>query len=94
MHGDGNKLPDPDSSPTSRHKTEDASTAVHRFYHQERGVHFYTANEIEAENVIAKSLGSGYSLNNAEGERDLLDNGWGYRYEGVAWYAQAVDWYA
>ena len=74
----------------STRKTENAQSEVHRFYHPERGVHFYTADETEAENVIAKSLGYGYSLDNAQGEHDLLDNGWGYRYEGVAWYASDV----
>ena len=63
------------------------SAQRHRFYHLGKGIHFYTADEIEAATVIEKSIGSGYSLSNAVGIYNLLDNGWGYAYEGIAWYA-------
>ena len=59
---------------------------VYRFYNPGRGIHFYSASESEANNVIAKSLGNGYTLDNAKQEDNLLSNGWGYIYEGIAWY--------
>ena len=61
-------------------------TEVHRFYHPEREVHFFTASESEANNVIAKSIGNDYNLDNARGVLNLMGDGWGYVYEGVAWY--------
>ena len=61
-------------------------TEVHRFYNPERDVHFYTASESEANGIIAKSIGNNYNLANARGVFNLMDDGWGYVYEGVAWY--------
>ena len=66
--------------------TSEASNEVHRFYNPGKGNHFYSASDSEAENIIAMSLGSGYDLSNALKEDDLLPNGWGYIYEGAAWY--------
>ena len=63
----------------------DQQTAVHRFYHPQSEVHFYTANESEANNVISNSLGANYDLENAY-LVDPSSTGWGYKYEGVAWY--------
>ena len=59
---------------------------MHRFYHPEKDVHFFTASESEANGVIAKSIGNSYNLDNARGVLNLTDDGWGYIYEGVAWY--------
>jgi hypothetical protein len=70
----------------STDKTDSASTEVHRFYQPDKGVHFYSSSELEANIVIANSIGQGYSLENAAGIDNLLFGGWGYIYEGVAWY--------
>lgn len=70
-------------SPT---QSEATPNEVYRFYNPGRGIHFYSASETEANNVIANSLGSGYTLDNAKQEDNLLSNGWGYIYEGIAWY--------
>ena len=67
-------------------QTDDAPTEVHRFYNEFKKVHFYSANASEANNVIANSLGDGYDINNAMNQDNLLSNGWGYVYEGIAWY--------
>ena len=64
-------------------------TEVHRFYHPEKDVHFYTASEDEANGIIAKSIGNDYSLDNARGVFNLMSDGWGYVYEGVAWYVDS-----
>ena len=61
-------------------------TTVHRFYNQAKGVHFYSASTEEANTVITESLGDGYDLNNALNQSNLIDGGWGYVYEGSAWY--------
>ena len=66
--------------------TSDTPNEVYRFYNRDKGIHFYTANDSEANNIIANSLGSGYDLSNALKEDDLLPNGLGYIYEGTAWY--------
>ena len=66
--------------------TSETPNEVHRFYNPGRGIHFYSASDVEANNIIANSLGSGFDLNNALKEDDLLPNGWGYIYEGAAWY--------
>ena len=66
--------------------TSETPNEVHRFYNRGRGIHFYSASDAEANNIIANSLGSGYDLSNALKEDDLLPNGWGYIYEGAAWY--------
>ena len=70
-------------SPTASDATPNE---LYRFYNPGRGIHFYSASESEANNVIAKSLGDGYTLENAKQEDNLLSNGWGYIYEGIAWY--------
>jgi len=67
-------------------KSADTPTEVHRFYHESKGIHFYSASEVEANNVITKSLGDEYNIDNARNNDNLLSNGWGYVYEGVAWY--------
>ena len=70
----------------SHQETSETPNDVHRFYNPGKGIHFYSASEAEANNIIANSLGSGFDLNNALKEDDLLPNGWGYIYEGIAWY--------
>ena len=67
--------------------SNESDTSVYRFFNPSKGVHFYTASEAEANNVITESLGDGYDLSNAlNGSDNLLANGWGYVYEGIAWY--------
>ena len=66
--------------------TSETPNEVYRFYNREKGIHFYSASDTEANNIIANSLGSGYDLSNARNEDNLLPNGWGYIYEGTAWY--------
>ena len=66
--------------------TSETPNEVHRFYNPGKGIHFYSASDAEANNVIANSLGSGFDLSNAQKEDDLLPGGWGYIYEGTAWY--------
>ena len=66
--------------------TSETPNEVYRFYNRGKGIHFYSASDAEANNIIANSLGSGYDLSNALKEDDLLPNGWGYVYEGAAWY--------
>ena len=72
----------------STEKTEVTPTEVHRFYHAENGVHFYSSNLEEVSNVISESSGADY-MNDLDAALNapLLENGWGYTYEGVAWYA-------
>ena len=70
-------------SPT---QSEATPNEVYRFYNPGRGIHFYSASEVEANNVIANSLGEDYTLDNAFNEDNLLPGGWGYVYEGIAWY--------
>ena len=71
----------------TQEETPQTTNEVHRFYNPDKGIHFYTASEAEANNVISNSLGSGFDISNALQENDLLSHGWGYIYEGVAWYA-------
>ena len=71
----------------TREETPETTNEVHRFYNPDKGIHFYSASEAEANNVISNSLGSGFDISNALQENDLLSRGWGYIYEGVAWYA-------
>lgn len=66
--------------------TSETPNEVHRFYNRGKGIHFYSASDVEANNIIANSLGSGFDLSNALKEDDLLPGGWGYIYEGAAWY--------
>ena len=72
----------------STEKTEVTPTEVHRFYHADNGVHFYSSNLEEVSNVISESSGADY-MNDLDAAQNapLLENGWGYIYEGVAWYA-------
>lgn len=67
-------------------QSEATPNEVYRFYNPGRGIHFYSASEVEANNVIANSLGEDYTLDNAFNEDNLLPGGWGYVYEGIAWY--------
>ena len=71
----------------SHQETSETPNEVHRFYNSVKGIHFYTASHSEASNIIANSLGGEFDLSNARNENDLLVNGWGYIYEGIAWYA-------
>ena len=66
--------------------TSETPNGVHRFYNPGKGIHFYSASDAEANNIIANSLGSGYDLSNARNKDTLLPTGWGYIYEGAAWY--------
>ena len=66
--------------------TSETPNEVHRFYNPGKGIHFYSASDAEANNVISNSLGSGFDLSNAQKEDELLPDGWGYIYEGTAWY--------
>jgi hypothetical protein len=64
--------------------------AVYRFYRN--GIHFYTTNESERDNIIARSYGNGVGVNDLNGNpkaRDLITGGLGYQYEGVAY--EALD---
>ena len=70
----------------SKTSTEATPNEVYRFYNRDRGIHFYSASESEANNVILNSLGEGYNLSNAIKEDNLKPDGWGYIYEGIAWY--------
>jgi len=71
----------------TQEETPQTTNEVHRFYNPDKGIHFYSASDAEANNVISNSLGSGFDISNALQENDLLSYGWGYIYEGVAWYA-------
>ena len=71
-------------------KTEDTPNEVYRFYKRDKGIHYYSYNEIEANDLIAKSLGDGYTLENSQNNNNLLDEGLGYVYEGIAWYAADI----
>ena len=71
----------------SQTQTETTPVEIYRFYHAGKGIHFYSASETEANNVIANSLGESYNLENARNHDNLLTGGWGYIYEGIAWYA-------
>ena len=70
----------------SQQATSETPNEVRRFYNPGKGIHFYSASDTEANNIIANSLGSGFDLSNALKVDDLLPNGWGYIYEGAAWY--------
>jgi len=63
---------------------------VYRFYNSRSGVHFYTPDSAERDNVISKSYVAGTTFNSLQakpGSGDLLTGGWGYTYEGVAYQA-------
>ena len=61
--------------------------AVYRFFNPSKGVHFYTASSEERDTVIRRSVGDAYvgQLDQAA-QAPLLNGGWGYRYEGLAWF--------
>jgi len=61
--------------------------AVYRFFNVEKGVHFYTISTEERDNVIRNSVGAAYvgQLDQARNAA-LIQGGWGYRFEGTAWY--------
>ena len=67
-------------------KTANTPQEVYRFYNRNKGTHFYSSSVAESNSLIANSLGSGFDLSNSLGNDNLLSNGWGYIYEGVAWY--------
>lgn len=66
-----------------------ANTEVYRFFHNERGVHFFTASLDEALHVVSNSTGLDLidDINQALNVQPT-SNGWGYTYEGIAWYVQ------
>jgi len=68
-------------------ETAQASTEVYRFYQAEKGVHFYTSNPDEIREVISQSNGAEYGDDlEAAIHAPLLEGGWGYQLEGLAWY--------
>lgn len=68
--------------------SEEAQTAVYRFYKPSAGVHFYSSSLEEVRNVITQSNGAEFAEDlDAARTAPLLENGWGYRLEGVAWFA-------
>jgi len=65
---------------------------VYRFYNQRSGVHLYTPDAGERDNVIRNSYGEGTSyekLRANPSSADTLTGGWGYKFEGIAY--QALD---
>lgn len=67
--------------------TEEYSTPVYRFFQPQKSVHFYSSSLDEVKNVIRMSSGEQY-MNDLDGaiNAPLLENGWGYQLEGVAWW--------
>jgi alpha-tubulin suppressor-like RCC1 family protein len=72
---------------------------VYRFFNGIKGVHFYSSSMAEAKSVIANSLGDQYATDSwvtstadALKQNPLtstpapLATGWGYSFEGIAWY--------
>lgn len=72
---------------------------VYRFFNGTKGVHFYSSSMAEAKSVIANSLGAQYATDSwvtstadALKQNPLtstpapLATGWGYSFEGIAWY--------
>lgn len=75
---------------------------VYRFFNAKKGVHFYSSSLVEAKSVIENSLGAQYvtganqdwiiATANALRQNPLtpmptpLASGWGYSFEGIAWY--------
>lgn len=71
---------------------------VYRFFNATRGDHFYSSSLVEAKSVIANSLGAQYATDSwISSTSDAikagvtstpapLATGWGYSFEGVAWY--------
>jgi cold shock CspA family protein len=65
-------------------------STVYRFYNQRSGVHFYTPDEGERDNVILNSYGAGTSYEKLKANPasiDPLTGGWGYSFEGIAYQA-------
>ena len=65
-------------------------STVYRFYNQRSGVHFYTPDEGERDNVILNSYGAGTSYEKLKANPasiDPLTGGWGYTFEGIAYQA-------
>ena len=63
--------------------------AVYRFFNVQKQVHFYTSSADERDAVIANSYDRGTSYASLSGNAARSEpsgSGWGYRYEGVAWY--------
>ena len=64
-------------------------TAVYRFFQPMKGSHFYSSNLEEVRNIITNSVGREYStdLNKTlAANPSLIPNGWGYVFEGKAFY--------
>ena len=71
---------------------------VYRFFNATKGVHFYSSSMVEAKSVVANSLGASYATDSwisstsdaiKAGNSSTpapLANGWGYSFEGIAWY--------
>jgi hypothetical protein len=64
-------------------------TSLFRFYNADKGYHFLSSSEEEANNVIKNSLCSGYDRNNAV-NKDPITGGWGYRYEGLTYRVSTI----
>ena len=61
----------------------EGGTQLYRFYNAEKGYHFLTTSEEEANNVIVKSIDSRYGVDVVTGQGvEAGDDGWGYTYEG------------
>ena len=72
----------------STENTKETSTEVHRFWNSKKGVHFYSSNLEEVKSVISESSGIEYANDlDAALNAPLIADGWGYLYEGIAWYA-------
>ena len=59
------------------------------FFNEQKQVHFYTASSDERDAVIANSYGQGTSFASLSAQPSSASprsGGWGYRFEGVAWY--------
>ena len=64
-------------------------TAVYRFFQPTKGAHFYSSNLEEVRNIITNSVGQQYStdLNKTlAANTSLIPNGWGYVFEGKAFF--------
>ena len=71
----------------STEQSDNTPTEIYRFYHQENGVHFYSASLDEVRNVITMSSGTQYANDlDAAMNAPLKDGGWGYQFEGTAWF--------
>ena len=81
---------------------EGMKSPVYRFFNSTKGVHFYSSSSNEVKSVIANSNGSQYATDSwiastAEALKsnplvdvpNPLSTGWGYKFEGIAWFASA-----